>query len=269
MAIDRFSNIEEIREVDGKVRGIVWDSDDLDVLQLDLQNVSPETRPIVEIQLYSPGEQNIYVAGGVIDDFELVKDQIFINYGKACQALGIERGQFEVVVNIYNNLLGDDEDRDLYIKQISDDRRELYIKSVPGSELDIDKYLDAFGRGAYSEIATETEIDPETGEEVEVEDEDGNPIIKAVTERPISDDIYLNFGDNKLYKIINQKSWNDENDFVVRLYKPLPEDIAEKTNFWIVEQLADSYVDNINLSGPGATFLESRKLLGSNLGMIY
>jgi len=267
MAIDRFSNIEEIREVDGKVRGIVWDSDDLDVLQLDLQNVSPETRPIVEIQLYSPGEQNIYVAGGVIDDFELVKDQIFINYGKACQALGIERGQFEVVVNIYNNLLGDDEDRDLYIKQVSDDRRELYIKSVPGSELDIDKYLDAFGRGAYSEIATETEIDPETGEEVEVEDEDGNPIIKAVTERPISDDIYLNFGENKLYKIINQKSWNDENDFVVRLYKPLPEDIAEKTNFWIVEQLADSYVDNINLSGPGATFLESRKLLGPNFNI--
>ena len=51
MALDRFSNIEEIRETDGKVRGIVWKESDYDVLQLDVKNVSPEERPIVEIQL--------------------------------------------------------------------------------------------------------------------------------------------------------------------------------------------------------------------------
>ena len=118
MALDRFSNIKEIQETNGKTRGIVWKESDYDILQLDIKPVTPEERPIVEIQLYTIGTTNTYIAGGIIDEYEFKDDKLFINYGKACQALGIERGQFEVVVNIYKNLLGSDESRDLYIKEI-------------------------------------------------------------------------------------------------------------------------------------------------------
>ena len=100
MALDRFSNIKEIQETDGKMRGIVWKESDYEVLQLDIKNVAPEERPIVELQLYTIGTTNSYIAGGIIDDFEFKQDKLYINYGKACQSLGIERGQFEVVVNI-------------------------------------------------------------------------------------------------------------------------------------------------------------------------
>ena len=103
MALDRFSNIKEIQETNGVVRGVVWNQDDLDILQLDLKRVVPEEIPIVEIHLYTLGSDSTYITGGIISDFEIVQDKIHINYGKACQSLGIERGQFEVVINVYKD----------------------------------------------------------------------------------------------------------------------------------------------------------------------
>jgi len=266
MALDRFSNKKEIQETNGVVRGVVWNQEDLDILQLDVKNVTPEERPVVEIHLYTIGSESSYITGGRIDDFEILKDSIHINYGKACQSLGIERGEFEVVVNVYKDLLGSEEEQDLWIKEISEDRRELWIQAFPNSELDIETYVDSFGSGAYAEKSYEMEMD-EDGNEVPVLDDDGNPILKAITERPLSDDIAINIGENRIFKIINQKDWLGENDFVVRLYKPLPEDIDVKQKLWTIEQLSDAYIDNISLSGPGFVDSKSRKLLGPNFAI--
>ncbi len=263
MALDRFSNIKEIQETNGTVRGIDWNQEDLDILQLDVKNVAPLSRPVVEIHLYTIGEESLYITGGCIDDFEVVHDKLHINYGKACKSLGIERGQFEVVVNVYKNLLGSKDNPDLYIKEISEDRREVWLQGLPNTNLDVDKYLDSFGNGAYTEVLYQTTVDGE-GNEVQVLDEDGKPVILGTEERPLSDDIAINFGQNKLYRIINQKDWDEENDFVVRLYKPLADDIETKTKVFTVENLCDSYIDNINLIGPESESEDSRKLLGPN-----
>ena len=266
MALDRFSNIKEIQETDGVVRGIVWKEDDLDVLRLDLKNVLPEDRPIVEIHLYTKGSESTYITGGAIDDFEIIDNKLHINYGQACQSLGIERGQFEVVVNVYKNLLGSQDNQDLYIKEISDDRRELWIKAVPNTNLDVESYVDSFGSGVYTEAIYDTKVDGLGNEEIVV-DERGDPIVISTVQRPLSDDIAINLGDNKIYKIINQKDWHGENDFVVRLYNPLPDEIEAKENLWAVEQLSDAYIDDIDLSGPGVSNNESRKLLGPNFNI--
>ena len=108
---------------------------------LDIKPVTPKERPIVEIQLYTIGTTNTYIAGGIIDEYEFKDDKLFINYGKACQALGIERGQFEVVVNVYKNLLGSEDEPDLYAKEISSNRREAWIKASKDAELDVEKYV--------------------------------------------------------------------------------------------------------------------------------
>ena len=266
MALDRFSNKKEIQETDGVVRGIIWNEEDLDVLQLDLKNVIPEERPVVEIHLYTIGSESAYIAGGVIDDFEINGNKLHINYGQACQSLGIERGQFEVVVNIYKNLLGSVDDQGLYIKEISDDRREAWIQALPNTELDVAEYVDSFGSGNYIEKVYETKLDG-NGNEVSVLDEAGNPIIISTRERPLSDDIAINLGGNRIYKIINQKDWHSTNDFVVRLYKPLPDDISAKQKLWTVEQLSDAYIDNINLHGPGAGEEVSHKMSGPNFNL--
>jgi len=263
MALDRFSNIKEIQETNGVVRGMVWNEEDLDILQLDVKHIVPDERPIVELHLYTIGSESNYIAGGRIDDFELLEDKVHINYGKACQSLGIERGQFEVVINVYKDLLGSEESQELYIKEISEDRRELWIQAFPNAEIDVDKYIDSFGTGAYVDKVYETKLDKE-GNEVTILDEDGNPVILSVTERPLSDDISINIGENRIFKIINQKDWLGENDFVVRLYKELPDDVEVKQKLWTIEQLSDAYIDNISLAGPGYTDEDSKKLLGPN-----
>lgn len=260
MALDRFSNIEEIQETNGAVRGVVWNQEDLDILQLDLKRITPEQLPTVELHLYTVGSESEYVAGGCIDDFEVnKKGQIYINYGKACQSLGIERGQFEVVINVYKDLLGSKDEQGLYIKEISDDRREVHIQALPNADLDVAAYIDAFGSGQYLERTYQKNASGGL-----ILDEGGNPILESVIERPISDDIAINLGDNQILKIINQKDWQTENDFVARLYKPLPDNIVEKQKLWTIEQLSDAYIDNISLQGPGSIDDKSRKLLGPN-----
>jgi len=266
MALDRFSNKKEIQETDGVVRGIVWNEADLDILQLDLKNVMPEERPVVEIHLYTIGSESTYITGGVVDDFEIRGNKLHINYGQACQSLGIERGQFEVVVNVYKNLLGSAAGPDLYIKEISDDRQEVWIKALPNTELDVEGYIDSFGSGEYIEKVYETKLDG-NGKETSVLDESGNPIILSTRERPLSDDLAVNLGNNKIYKIINQKDWHGENDFVVRLYAPLPDDIVAKQKLWTIEQLSDAYIDNINLSGPGPEVEIPHSLRGPNFNI--
>ena len=262
MALDRFSNIKEIQETNGAVRGVVWNEEDLDILKLDLKGITPEQCPIVEIHLYTIGSESDYITGGCIDDFDVKRGQLFINYGKACQSLGIERGQFEVVVNVYKDLLGSKEDPGLWIKEISDDRREVWIQAFPDADIDVAEYIDSFGSGQYAEKVYEKDEEGEL-----ILDQNGNAILQTVIERPLSDDIALNLGNNQILKIINQKDWQSENDFVVRLYKPLPDNINVKDKLWTIEQLSDAYIDNISLVGPGISDSRSRELLGPNFGI--
>ena len=152
MALERFSNIEEINEVNGKVRGIIWKQEDVEELKLDVSEVKPSDRPVVEIHLYTTDGNNTYVGGGVIDEFEILNDKIYINWGDACQSIGFERGAFEVVVNVYKNLLGSEDEPDLYAKEISGNRREAWIKASKDAELDVEKYVDSFGSGEYHQV---------------------------------------------------------------------------------------------------------------------
>ena len=267
MGIKRFSNKEEIIRSKGKVRGLTWKEDDLNLLQLDTKNVQPDEKPTVEVHVYAPGKSGKYLDGGVIssENFELEKDQIFIDWASVCREMfNIERGAFEVGINVHKNLLGNEDEQALYINSISPDRREVHLKQTPGHDLNLESYLDAYGEESLLDVVYETVLDA-NGNEIPVLNDNGQPVVKATVERPLSDDISLNFGDNLLYRIINQKDWADENDFVVRLYQPLEKGIKEKDTLWIVEELSDTYFDNINIKGPGAVAIQSKILKGPNL----
>ena len=118
MSLDRFTNREDIIKTDGPVRGKTYLLEDEEVLKLDVKHIAPKEIPAVELHLYSPGDIASYVAGGLISEFEIVGDHLYINYQAAIRELGVERGTFEVVVNCYKNLLGDEDTAPLYIKNI-------------------------------------------------------------------------------------------------------------------------------------------------------
>jgi hypothetical protein len=175
-----------------------------------------------------------------------------VNYTEVMKNFGITRGNFETIINIYRNILGDYGTKPLVIKEISPDRKELHLKIRPGSFIypqDIENYLNSYGTPAYQQNVYQTAIDPVTNQQYVEVDAFGNPIILQYNNIPLSDaHTFINLGDNELYRIINVKPWLEGDDLVVRLYQPLPEKFNENDTFaFIVDQLSDSYSDNIKI----------------------
>lgn len=218
MSLERFSNKEEILETNGVTRGIIWNAEDIDSLVLDTKTVTPNSTPTVEIHVYATSGE--YITSTIATDFVVRNSKLYINYAKSLNDLGIRRGLFEVVVNVFENRIGSADDQLLQIKEISPDRREMLVRLVP---------LPEEVRSQYTAVVDNYLTD----------------YANAYTE-----DLAVNFGSNNVIKIINQKDWDGEEDMVMRLYKPLPDSVNLNDTFWIVEELADSYVDNVDLSIP-------------------
>ena len=213
MSLDRFTNRDEILQKDGITAGITWKQSDIDILQLSTQNVTLTDTSVVELHAYVR-DIGDYIVGGSIQDFVFENDTIWIDHATAMSKFGIERGEFEVTVNVHKPILGNESNPLVFIKEISPDRRELHLKLIPTDDdsLDgvIDEYLDEYGAVEAFSLA-------------------------------------LNFGQNNIFKIINQRDWREPNDIVVRLYTPLPVNINQNDTAWIVEEMIDPFIDNISI----------------------
>jgi hypothetical protein len=218
MSLDRFSNKEEILETTGITRGVVWNADEVDSLVLDVKTVTPDSTPKIEMHVYSPTGD--YITSSNPTNFLIRDSKMYINYASELNALGLRRGLFEVAVNVHNDIVGSNDNRLLQIKEISPDRREMLVRLVPLPDEVRDKYS-----GLVNDYLTEYA-------------------------NPYAADLAVNFGNNNIVKIINQKDWDNEEDMVIRLYSALPDSVQLNNVFWIVEELADPYFDNIDLSIP-------------------
>jgi hypothetical protein len=213
MSLDRFTNREEIIRNDGVTTGITWKQSDIDLLQLNLQTITLSDTSTVELHAYVR-DLGDYLVGGSIQDYGFEQNTVWIDHAAAMSKFGITRGEFEIVVNIHRPLLGDESNPLLFIKEISPDRRELHLKLIPSDDSMLDGIVDRYIKDY------------------------GTPDAFAVA---------LNFGQNKIFKVINQRDWREPDDIVVRLYTPLPTDISENDTLWIIEELIDPFVDNVSL----------------------
>lgn len=218
MSLERFTNKEDILSIDGVTRGIVWKKEDVELLSLDTKGITPEGVAEVEVHVYS--RDGAYINSVLPKDFTVNKNKLYVNYADALNTLGIRRGEFEVVTNIHEPILGNFNDRILQVKEISPDRREILAALIPVVP---DKVADY-----------ETLIRDYLNNYTRVYDQD----------------LAINFGKNNVFKVINHKGWDTDNELVIRLYNPLPDDILLNDTFWIVEELADAYIDNVNLTVP-------------------
>lgn len=218
MAISRYSNSESLIESKGRNSGIVWDEKILKFLNLKEVSISPEETPNVEMHIYSPTGNKLLTSVNV-KNFIQRGDEIFIDYVTELNDINIQRGYFRVVVNIVKEVIGNSNIPLLTIKDISPDRQEIQVVIRP----DIDGIDQAMRK----------------------------QIIDGYLEEYSSafvEDLALNFGDNKIYKIINQKEWINEDDLVLRLYKPLPEEFQLNDTCWLIEQLSDSIIDEVDIN---------------------
>jgi len=219
--LERFSNKDYILSTKGFVRGITWKQEDVEQLQLSTQTVLTQERPVVELHLYSPG--GMYITGGVTTAFDFDRDKISVDYAAFFNNIDIERGYYEVVSNIYRNLLGSEIDPLIQIKEISADRREIIVRLVP-----LDPARLAVNGNAI-------------------------PAYLTANDSVFDKDIFLNFGKDRLVKVINQRNYSESNTLenntiAFRLYQPLPTDIVISDTLWIIESLSDSITDNVNVT---------------------
>ena len=217
MSLERFSNKDSILANNGLQRGIIWSNDILPSLMMDARTIVPNKENI-SVELHTYTQTGEYLVGGTINDYKLNNDTIQIDYAAALTSFNIPRGYFEVATNIHSNLIGNRQALVLQVKEISPDRRELLIQLGLGDETTTAAYDGAITR-YLSEYISAFEAN-----------------------------VALNFDYNRIYKIINHKEWTTPNSMVVRLYTPLADDINVNDVLWIVEELVDTYVDNVQLS---------------------
>lgn len=215
MSLERYSNIRTIRDTPGLSRGIDWFERDQAALKLTQLTSRPDETPVVEMHIYTPTNE-VYLGGGPITDFVIQGDKLYIDYASAFASYDIKRGFFKVNINVYYNIVGTYEFPELKVTELSTDNTELLL----------------------TEFAPRAD-EPTTNIVAEFLEEYSNPFDR---------DFALNFGENRLLRMINYKSYFNDSTMAVKLYNsPTDGDIEPLSRCQIVEIVSDSYIDNISL----------------------
>ena len=128
-------------------------------------------------------------------------------------------GEFTTQYNFFKPFISDSTRQDLFIKEISPDRTEIKVASVSLSKTDLENQTKAL-----------------------IDDKNSVSYLKTYL---------LNFGLNNVHVITNvalDTSNPSESYVYFKLYEPLPLDIVEKAQFWVVEEIVNSHKFSINLS---------------------
>ena len=81
---------------------------------------------------------------------------------------------------------------------------QVPFESVEEAQEDVPGFLEVVGDEQYEEPIYKTFINADGEEEVEIDDE-GDPIVDRIVQRPLPSDYAVNFGLNHIYKILNFK----------------------------------------------------------------
>jgi hypothetical protein len=181
----------------------------------------------LELHVYTP--DGVYLTGNHDTQYSvnpngpgsLTYQHLSVDTNTALSGLGINRGQYKVVYNLFNNLLGSYKGQKLWIKEISPSRRELRIQLSDNTSITLRDQLNSF-RNRWNDLLTNDDV---------------------------FDSFLLNFGFNETYQIINMRfdTFGPTPEIIVRLYAPLPAKYGEKARLWISEEIIDSLVNTVSI----------------------
>jgi len=223
---------------------------------LDIRNFSvtfkDNSRPNLELHVYTP--DGIYLTGNhnaiftiednntqrsprvrnrsnredLFDEVSIREDAVAVAYKhlaidavKELETLGINKGQYKLVYNIFDNVLGGFDSQKVFIKEISPSRRELRLQLSDGESLTLVTQLQAL-RDRWSDLLL----------------------------NDIFDSFVLNFGFNETYQIVNFRFEIDNSttpEIFIKLYEPLPARHGEKSKVFISEEIITPFLDSISI----------------------
>lgn len=219
-------------------------------------NTNQTKTPALEIHAYS--NDGVYLTGN--HNAELTYDSndttsqlvaplhLSIDLNSELSKIGINRGSYKILYNLFDNVLGSYDTEKLIIKEISPTRQELRLQLSNLSSNSLSTQWADF-KARWEGISTSVEF------------------AGIAFQDPYFNSFVLNFGFNETYQIVN--FWFDNNsksDVYIKLYNPLPEQYVEKDQLWISEEIITPVIDTI-LVTPKYVAEISNTLAGANFNL--
>jgi hypothetical protein len=172
-------------------------------------------------------------------NYTLEDNQLFIDPVSNLQTQGFTEGEYNTLYNFYTPKLGSSFLNKYYISEISSDRTEIRLDttSIPNEE-----------------------VISSTNDFISQIQNSSNGYL----------DFYLNFGLNQSLianNVLLDTSDSNNPTVLIKLYEPLPTEFLQKTECWVVEQVAESVAYNISLFQTFDIEDENIKLKGPNLNI--
>lgn len=225
MSLERFVNKEKILSELKIQYGQLFTDTDLSIL--DDVVLIPHDQNLVnnqrsELHVYSfYGDYLIGNHDAKYSFLEPVSNSLLVDIRSTFAEANINRGSYIVSINFFQNAWGDFDNKKVFVKEISPDRTELKV-SVDKKVLD-----------EYPHFKT---------------------YIQSLTDSNVLNNLVINFGFNRIQKIVNV--WFDEEEngtFYLKLYQPLFDDIEDKSQAWFDFEVIDPYLDTVILVNPTVT----------------
>lgn len=154
-------------------------------------------------------------------DLKTTYQYISVDTKQVLSELGIQRGSYKIVNNIFDNVIGGYNAGKLFVKEISPSRREIRLQLADATNTELVGQLFAL-RARW----------------------------EAFKLNDIFDSFVLNFGFNDTYQIVNFRfdiEGIDIPEIAIKLYSPLPAKHGERSKVWISEEITTPTVCTINI----------------------
>jgi hypothetical protein len=132
------------------------------------------------------------------------------------EKLNLTAGSFRFAINFFKNLIGSYERQHLRIDEISPDRTEIRLRAIDDEDVEFLQQITNY---------------------IQTVDQTGAEIYKSYL---------LNFSRNQCALFVNSVVIGDY--LYVKLYEPLPQNIAVDFKCWVVEEQKPTYIDTIDIA---------------------
>ena len=221
-----YKNIQEITRTNTPTIGQVISEEQLELLEktivvpsIDLADTdtSIELHVFLSNLTYLRSEYNLKTSKFQASGYENNTPSLKMNIHKDLQNLKLPANSYKIVYNFHKNFIGSVDSKDqMFISEISNDRTEIKLSLVNQDSQEGKNQLAKF---LFENFKPKKFIPP----------------------------IILNFGQNKIYDVINVTSIGETTSFYVKLYEPLPDDIDIYFKCWIAVRVMRPYIDTVNL----------------------
>jgi hypothetical protein len=193
-------------------------SDEQLIATSDLDTVFTQDTDYIEYYIYDENQNRIFPPQTQpLLSYNVKQGDVLLKPEQDLFQLGFDQGLYNILYSFYRKRLASDVFTKYFIKEISSDRTEIRLDS--------------------NTISNENIISST------------NEFISYRDSQPYFVDFYLNFGDNQTIIANNVRldtTTTEDPTVLIKLYNPLPDQFGIKDEVWIVEELSESQLYQVN-----------------------